>query len=180
MQTGVKNEDAGKFPERLTIKIPVTYNIAIIALRVVDTLHSGKVRLAARAAFALGCRLSFRQGQKLTCQANASIDLSSFWYSDDEYNVCTALAYPPDQLPDIFSVMIHQYKEKNDKSGHGGPRSIARNLHYDFSPDTFCVVRELFNYLRFCPPEPQSPLLSGIGTQLFDVRSGYRSYFPFG
>jgi hypothetical protein len=171
---GYKRDDEEIAPKRMTIKIPVTYPVLLeVKSTIIKEFGSicEALVLAYMAAFCLGYALSLRPGEylrvhppvPLTHQANSS--LAAFWFGDDIFFVTRPELYPKDRIPDAFSVLIDH--TKNDHGGNGGPRAVYANPDYNSAdPDSICCVRTLFEFLKKYPPLPESPLLSGLGTQV--------------
>jgi hypothetical protein len=163
---GAKKESNSAVPARLRVKIPLTYPLACSACDVAAKSHSGGELLCIEAGIMLGFGLSTRPQEllrvgstvPLSHQANSS--LSFFWFDNVPYNVCNPSAYPRGMLPEGFSLLLDF--NKNHNNGAGGPRAVWR------SPDSThrCCVLTAFKFLSRYPPAPNSPLLSGLGTQL--------------
>jgi hypothetical protein len=168
---GFAKEDAVNHPLRLSIKIPITYPIAVEVMLTIDAMFSFPLNLALRASLAIGYSLSLRPNEYLLVyprvpiehQANSS--LSVFWFGDTYFNVCTPASYPPNRRPSAFSTMVDH--TKNDTYGKGGPRTVFESPYYiPNDPTNFCSVAEIFTFLVAYPPLPNSPILSGLGEQV--------------
>jgi hypothetical protein len=155
---------APTIPLRERVRVPCTVNIAIAALTQIPSLTSDPLLTAAlTAALALGYGLSLRPQEYLLTprpvplahQANAS--LAFFWFQGTPYCVTEPALFPTGAIPDAFSLFLDF--NKNNQSGQGGPRSVWRSPY----ATGFCCVKALFTYLVAYPPQPQSPLLSGVG-----------------
>lgn len=110
----------------------------------------------------MGC--SFRPGEYLIQSPPRDIEevvnssLTVFWFHEVAYPVCSPQLYPKDLLPEAMATLLDA--SKNDKLGKGGPRAVYKNVNRT-SPNHFCCVYELFQFLSQYPPLPNTPLLSG-------------------
>lgn len=172
---------APTIPLRERVRIPCTVNIARAALTMIPSITADPLLASAlEAALALGYGISLRPQEylltsrpvPLSHQANSS--LAFFWFRGVPYSVTAPALYPPDSLPEAFSLFLDY--NKNNQTGQGGPRSVWQSPY----PSGFCCVRSLFSFLSVFPPSPQSPLLSGVGfrvtaahlTRLFAATAG--------
>ena len=148
------------------LKIPLTYLLLCDSLVIITAIFSSSpaIVLAVQAAFCLGYAASLRPSEYLhttsrivptTKQLWSSS--SYFWFNDVPYCVCDPAAFPPGQIPDMFSgILIHR---KNEKRGKGSPIAIANPSSP--TPRPVNCLSSLFQFLRAYPPLPNAPLFAG-------------------
>ena len=168
MIAGWLSEDRFRLPERLKSKIPLSASVLLHVLSLIDTVFGDTAlsRLLA-AAFCLGYAAAFRPCEYLTKPSGAPGrhtllgSLCFFqWAGNPRFFSVTNPALFPPGIPSHFVALLDS--SKHDPLGHGGPRAIAR------APPTasFCCLTRLYTYLRFFPPAPTAPLLSGANLPL--------------
>jgi hypothetical protein len=149
-------------PSRHKNAIPFSYTLLCATIDIISNIYHNNsyLKLAVTASFCLGYACSCRTAQylqvsrsvPLTHQMNSS--LSFFWWGSQYFNVCDISLFPP-SIPDRFSTLIEY--SKNDSTGRGGPKAIAR---CDIIPSKYDCLTNLFLFLSQYPPLLNQPLLS--------------------
>ena len=168
MITGWHNEDRFRLPERLKSKIPLSASVLLHVLSLLDSIF-GDTALSRMlsAAFCLGYAAAFRPCEYLTKASGVAgphtlIGSLCFfqWVGNPSFFPVTNPSAFPSGLPSHFVALLDS--SKHDPLGHGGPRAIARAP----ASAQFCCLTRIFSYLRFFPPNPAAPLLSGANLPL--------------
>ena len=164
---GYARLDALLTPSRSRLRIPASFLIIEECLTIIEFYYSldNDLRLALRAAFALGYGLSLRPSEylrthhrtPLTHQLNSS--LCHFWWGDSFVSVLDTPSFPQSS-PSVFSAILPF--SKNHQLGSGGTHSVGS------APPScpLCLVSEILSYVRAFPPQAETPLLSSHGAQL--------------
>jgi hypothetical protein len=170
MLQGYARLDGSLQPLRLRLKVPLTYPLLCALLDIVAVSYSTPstlpLFLACCAAFVLAYAISLRPQEYLKLprpvplRYTANSSLSHFVFDGVFYSVCYPALFPPGS-PSHFTTLLEF--QKNDTRGKGGPKAIA---HCSSVPMSYNCLSVLFNFLRRYPPLPNSPLLSGLGSQL--------------
>ena len=168
MISGWNNEDRFRLPERLKSKIPLSASILLHLLSLLDNVFNDTTlgRLLS-AAFCLGYAAAFRPCEYLSTPSGAAGrhtlvgSLCFFQWAGNPcfFPVTNPGAFPPG-IPSYFVALLDS--SKHDPLGHGGPRAIARAP----PSSSFCCLSRIYAYLRFFPPAPSAPLLSGANLPL--------------
>jgi len=164
---GYARLDALLSPHRSRLRLPASFIIVEECLLVVDFYYQfdPDLRLALRAAFALGYGLSLRPSEylrtsrftPLTHQLNSS--LCHFWWNDSFVSVLDIPSFLSSS-PTVFSAILPF--SKNHQLGSGGTHSVG-----SAPPNCpLCFVSEILSYVRAFPPMADTPFLSAHGDQL--------------
>ena len=157
-------------PLRLNAFVPLTYALLVQLLDIIRLMYPSPtdkpLRLAISAAYSLGFAISARPQEYLALRRSVDMkykinsDLSVFLFNGTPFSVCRPDLFPPSR-PDFFATLVEY--QKQDQRGNGGPKAIAHCDKVD--PAHYCLSI-LFEFLQLYPPAPNSPLLSGLGSQV--------------
>ena len=171
---GYSRHDAVGRPQRLTVKIPVTYSIVLEFVAELSRRYAARAHplwWGLSAAIALGYGLSLRPSEYLVVSrpvdgdryVNASMSFFLWAGHPTPVSVCTPALFPPGP-PSTFLTFLDFIK--NDARGKGGPRAMCADPCGPTSP--FCVVTALWEFLRRFPPTPGGSIFQGLPVALTD------------
>jgi len=146
-------------PIREETKIPLTYPLLLIAIRVIDEQYSQQEeqRLAIRAAFALGYGMSLRPGEYLKLfderrpDEQALAGNVSLWWGDTHYDAHEVDKFPTGPASRLTLAVDFL---KNDQLGKGLPRALSRT-----SRATFCCLTAIETFVRSQKLKASEPVL---------------------
>ena len=150
-----------------TSSIPhyLTYPLLLESYHIINNIHANNSALAAGlcAAFALGYGLSLRASEYLSTSSPTALNhpctstnTHIVYDSAKAFNVSDPSAYPAG-IPSHILILI-DFRKAGESNGI---KAIAHNP----SAPVDCL-QTIFTFLQQHPPQPNQPLLSGLGDQI--------------